>query len=70
MSVCESFTWWHRPEPYFEKHPDEGMVERAGYMTTEQMVGELLRAGESLQVYRRRSTAGMKIFQRMLLLIG
>lgn len=43
--------------PVFEEHPDEELVERAGYMSTEDLVTQLLVAGANLQVYREAEFA-------------
>lgn len=49
------YTQYDRPsieECPFEEHPDEGLVERAGYIETEQLVNQLIQAGQNLQAFR------------------
>lgn len=49
------YTQYERPsieECPLEEHPDEGLVERAGYMETEQLVTQLIQAGSNLQAFR------------------
>jgi hypothetical protein len=53
LPVC--YTQFVRPsleECPFEHHPDEGKVERDGYVPTEAMVEQLIMAGESLRMFR------------------
>lgn len=54
------YTQYRRPDEKIcplEFHEDEGIVERAGYMSTEQMVTQLLNAGANLQVFREAEFA-------------
>lgn len=49
------FTQYDRPsldECPLEEHPDEGRVERVGYMETEKLVNNFLLAGERLRMFR------------------
>jgi len=41
-----------------EEHPDKGLVETSGYRNTEQIVKELLQAGQNLVMYREAEYAG------------
>ena len=54
------YTAYDRPDEDIcprEYHEDEGIVERAGYMSTEQMVNQLLLAGQNLQIFREAEFA-------------
>lgn len=46
------YTQYERPNPVFESHPDEGKVERVGYMDTERLVNQFVIAGERLRLFR------------------
>lgn len=49
------YTQYDRPsldECPLEIHLDEGLVETAGYRTTEELVMQLIQAGENLQAFR------------------
>lgn len=51
--MTKFYTQYHRPTDLKKEiHPDEGLVERTGYRSTEQIVKELLTAGMNLQAYR------------------
>lgn len=54
------YTQYDRPsleECPMEVHVDEGLVERSGYMETEELVNQLLMAGQNLQAFREAEYA-------------
>lgn len=56
----EFYTQYYRPgikECPLEEHPDEGKVDRDGYIPTDKLVNQLIEAGNNLQAYRNAEFA-------------